>query len=269
MKKKSKSYHSEMSSYSEKSSQMNGKFESALTIKRRKDKSATLRVDNFDLNGLINGIEPGRFYLFYSCDGGRLADQILYKLLIEAVNHTNNQAFYLVCGNYRRSRTVFDSDYFLSLLEHMECDISDVLTRILVACAFSEKQQIQAATLIENVITREKPFNLIALQQITKLFYGKTAVKFENPIKFSGMISKLKRICTRHGIILIATCRSAGHQKPIPLPEGGSYLRHAANVIIYLRERKKGGISAYLLKHPDQSPGGKLVTNRRENPWGG
>jgi hypothetical protein len=258
-----------MSSYSEKSSQTKGVFESALTIKKRKEKSATVRVDNCDLNGLINGLEPGRFYLFYSCDGGKLADQILYKLLIEAVNHMHKRAFYLVCGNYRRSRTVFDSDYFLSLLEQMECDISDVLTRIFVACAFSEKQQIQAATLIENVITREGSFNLIALQQITKIFYGTTAVKFENPTKFSGMISKMKRICTDHGLILTATCRSSGNQRPIPLPEGGSYLRHAANVIIYFRENKKGGISAFLLKHPDRRPGGKMVRNMREIPWGG
>ena len=110
---------------------------------------------------------------------------------------------------------------------------------------------------------------LIIFQWITKIFYGKTAVKFENPTKFSGMISKMKRICTDHGIILTATCRSSGNKRPIPLPEGGSYLRHTANVIIYFRENKKGGISAFLLKHLDKSPGGKIVRNMGENPWGG
>jgi hypothetical protein len=266
---KSKSYHSEMISYSKKISQPKGIFESALTIKKRKEKSTTLRVDNCDLNGVINGIEPGLFYLLYSCDGGRLADKILYKLLIEAVNHMNQRAFYLVCGNYRRSRTVLDSEYFLSLLEQMECDIADVLSRIYVACAFSEKQQIQAPILIEKAITNEKSFSLIALQQITKIFYGKTAMKFEKPTQFSGMISKLKRICYSQGIILTATCRSSGHESPIPLPEGGSYMRHAANVIIYFREKKKGGISAYLVKHPDKSPVGKIIRNKREKMWGG
>ena len=72
-------------------------------------------------------------------------------------------------------------------------------------------------------------------------------------------------------MILAATCRSSGRGSPIPLPDGGSFLRHAANAIVYLRSRRRGGVSAYLVKHPDRSRSGRMVHIDGEGgiPWGG
>ena len=220
---------------------------------------------------MLGGLEPGLFYLFYSDDGGGLADRILHRLIVEAVSEETRRAFYLVCGNYRRSRTVLDSEYLLSLIEAEGLDVSDALSRIHVVCAFSERQQMRAPSLIESVLGGGENFGIIAAQQITKIFYGKTALRHEGLTQFTGMVSKLKGLCGEGGIALAATCRSSGRGKPIPLPEGGSYLRHAANAIIYLRAQRRGGVSAHIIKHPDRSRSGLRINIDGEGkiPWGG
>jgi len=245
-------------------------FESALTIIKRRESVNTLSTSGSGLEVLLGGLEPGLFYLFYS-DGGGLADRILHGLLVEAVSDETRQAFYLVCGNYRRSRTVLDSEYLLSLIESEGLDVSDTISRIHVVCAFSERQQMRAPTLVESVLARGGEFSLIAAQQITKIFYGKTALRHENQTQFTGMVSRLKGLCGEGGLVLAATCRSSGCGRPIPLPEGGSFLRHASNAIVYLRGQRGGGISAYLVKHPDRGRSGRMVHIEGEGgtPWGG
>ena len=260
-----------MDSQSSRDAQPKRVFESALTIIKRRESVNTLSTSGSGLEVLLGGLEPGLFYLFYSDDGGGLADRILHGLLVEAVSDETRQAFYLVCGNYRRSRTVLDSEYLLSLIEREGLDVSDTISRIHVVCAFSERQQMRAPALIESVIARGGEFSLIATQQITKIFYGKTALRHENQTQFTGIVSRLKGLCGEEGLILVATCRSSGCGRPIPLPEGGSFLRHAANAIVYLRGERRGGVSAYLVKHPDRDRSGRKVHIDGEGgtPWGG
>jgi len=245
-------------------------FESALTIIKRRESVNTLSTSGSGLEDLLGGLEPGLFYLFYS-DGGGLADRILHGLLVEAVSDETRQAFYLVCGNYRRSRTVLDSEYLLALIESEGLDVSDTISRIHVVCAFSERQQMRAPALVESVIARGGEFSLIAAQQITKIFYGKTALRHESQTQFTGMVSRLKGLCGEGGLVLAATCRSSGCGRPIPLPEGGSFLRHVSNAIVYLRGQRGGGISAHLVKHPDRGRSGRMVHIEGEEgiPWGG
>ena len=260
-----------MDSQSSRGDQPGRAFESALNLIKRRESINTLSTNGIGLEGLLGGLEPGLFYLFYSDDGGRLADRILQELLVEAVSDEAQRGFYLVCGNYRRSRTVLDSERLLSLIEAERLDVSDALSRIHVVCAFSERQQMRAPSLIESVLAKEGGFSIIVAQQITKIFYGKTALRYEHPAQFTGMVSKLKGLCGEGGIILAATCRSSGRGSPIPLPEGGSFLRHAANAIVYLRGRRREGVSAYLVKHPDQRRSGRMIhiDGEGEASWGG
>jgi hypothetical protein len=260
-----------MDSHSSRGAQPGRAFESALTVIKRRESVDSLSTSGSGLEALLGGLEPGLFYLFYSDDGGGLADRVLHGLLVEAVSDETRRAFYMICGNYRRSRTVLDSEYLLSLIEAEGLDISDTISRIHVVCAFSERQQMRSPSLIESVLVDGGEFGLVAAQQITKIFYGKTALRYEDPTQFTGMLSRLKGLCGEGGIVLAATCRSSGRGSPISLPEGGSYLRHAANAIVYLRAWRRGGFSAYLVKHPDRSRSGRIVHIDGEGgiPWGG
>lgn len=245
-----------------------GAFETALSLLHRRGRIDALSTGSPELDDLIGGLEPGLFYLFYGSEDGGLPDLLLLRLLIEAASR--GRAVYLVCGNYRRSRTVLDSQRLLSLIDEAGLDPDDALSRIHVVCAFSERHLIRVPDLVEELLERAEGVVLVAVQQLTKLFYGRLALRHEDPTEFTGVVSRLREYCCERGFALAATCRSSGRGRPVPMPEGGSFLRHAANAIVYMRASRRGSVSAYLVKHPDSARMGKAVNFGEEGwAWGG
>lgn len=232
-------------------------FENALDLLHRRGGIHTLSTGGPELDTLTGRLEPGLFYLFYGPDS--LPDRLLLRLLVEAVRREGNRAVYLVCGNYRRSRTVLDSELLLSLIDGAGLDADDALSRIHVVSAFSERHLIRAPDLVDGLLEGADGFSLIAVQQLTKLFYGRHALRHENPAEFTGIVSRLKAMCFERGIALAATASASGHGRPIPRPEGGHFLSHAANAIVYLRETRWGSLSAYVVKHPERGRTGRTV----------
>jgi hypothetical protein len=232
-------------------------FETALAILQRRKGFHSLGTGSPELDRLTGGLEPGLFYLFYG--DGDLTDVLLLRLLVEAVRDERSKAAYLLCGNYRRSRTVMDPELLLSLIEDAGLDMEDSLSRIHIVSAFSERHLIRAPGLVELLLEGNSGFALVAVQQLTKLFYGEHALRHEGLVEFTGLVSRLKAMCSERGIVLAATCPPSGRGRPTPTPEGGSFLRHVANAIIYLRESKRGPTSAYVVKHPDRARTGLVV----------
>jgi len=247
-----------------------GPFESALTVLQRRSGARRLGTGNPELDVLIGGLEPGLFYLFYGSEDDGLPDGLLHRLLVEAVREEGARAVYLLCGNYRRSRTTMDSELVLSHIEEAGLDAADALSRIHIICAFSERHLMRAPDLVEEILEGYEGLTLVAAQQIAKIFYGKRAVRFEEPTEFTGMVSRLKAMCSERGVVLAATTRTSGRDGPIPAPEGGSYLRHAANTIVYLRASRKGTVTAYVVEHPNSARTGRKMNLGGEEPqWAG
>jgi len=233
-------------------------FETALSLLQRRERIHVLSTGSPELDSLIGGLEPGLFYLFYGTEDGGLPDGLLLRLLVEAVRR--GKAIHVVCGNYRRSRTVLDSERLLSLVEEAGLDADHALSRIHIVCAFSQRHLIRAPGLVEEILGRVEGIALVAVQQLTKLFYGRLALRHEDPAEFTGVVSRLRELCCERGFALAASCRPSGRGGPVPAPEGGSFLRHAANAIVYMRSPRSGGtVSAYLVKHPDSARSGRMV----------
>jgi hypothetical protein len=244
-------------------------FETALALLRRREAAEALGTGSPELDSLIGRLEPGLFYLLYGSEDDGLPDRLLLRLLVEAVRREDARAVYLVCGNYRRSRTMMDSGLLLSLVDEAGLDADDALSRIHIVCAFSERHLMRAPDLVEGVLGEAEGFTLVAVQQLTKLFYGKRALRHEDPSELTGAVSRLKEMCSGRGIVLAATTRTKGRRRPIPRPEGGSFLMHAANAIVYLRESKRGPLSAYVVKHPDRALTGRVMNFGEEaRIWG-
>jgi hypothetical protein len=245
-------------------------FESALTLLQRRGDSRPLGTGSPELDRLTGGLEPGLFYLFYGDEDCELPDALLHRLLVEAVREEGARAVYLLCGNYRRSRTTMDPELVLSHIEEAGLDAADALSRIHIVCAFSERHLIRAPSLVEGLLEGYDGFTLVAVQQIAKIFYDRRAVRFEEPTEFTGTVSRLKTMCSERGVALAVTTRTSGRGRPIPAPEGGSYLRHAANAIVYLRTSRKGTVMAYVVEHPDSARTGRRVNLGKEEPqWAG
>jgi hypothetical protein len=234
------------------------RFESVFSLLQRRAEAQRLSTGSLELDRLIGGLEPGLFHLFYGAED--ITDRLLHLLLAEAVKSRGgrDKAVYIVCGNYRRSRTVLDSELLLSLLEREELDMDDALSRIYVIYAFSKRQQVRAAGLVEGLLASGEDVSLVAVQQVAKLFELQPGRR-GNLAELVTMTSHLKDLCFSKRIALAATCRQAAGHGPVPLPEGGGFLRHAVNVMVYLRQSRGGSVSAYLVKHPDRARTGRTV----------
>jgi hypothetical protein len=187
-------------------------------------------------------------------------DRLLYKLMVETIKQSTGHIVYMLCGNYRRNRTTFDSELLLGLLEGSWLNLDDSLKRIHIIGVFSEGQLMNSPHLVEEIIKQVGDVRLLAVQQISKLFYSEFAVGIEDRIEFTGVVSKLKEICSVHGISMVATCEAKQRQSLSPEPMGGSFLRHVANVLVYLREMSGEEVSAQLVKHFDKIRIGKRVS---------
>jgi len=234
-------------------------FTSALQVYANRAEVSRLSTGSHRLDQLIGGVEPSRFYLLFGSGREKTPDRLLYRLMVETIKTTTGDVIYMLCGNYRRDRTTFDSEMLLSLLEADGLDVEESLSRIHIIGVFSEAQLMNAPSLVEETIERVGDVRLIAVQQISKLFYSESAIGFEDRTEFTGIISKLKELCTKHEISLVASCESKRKRSLNPEPMGGSYLRHAVNVMVYLREMRGGEVSAQLVKHYEKNRTGKRI----------
>ena len=234
-------------------------FTCALQVYANRAEVSRLSTGSHRLDQLVGGIEPTRFYLFYGSDEEKVPDKLLYRLMVETVKNDENQVIYLLCGNYRRDRTTFDSLFLLHLLESKGLNVEEALSRIHIIGVFSEAQLINAPRLVEEVISRVRNVKLVAVQQISKLFYGEGAIGFEEKTEFTGVVSRLKELCTVHGVSLVASCESKKRKNLRPEPISGSFLRHSVNVMVYFRELNGKEVSAQLVKHFEKKRVGKRV----------
>jgi len=246
-----------MTSAAASSPQRGPPFESAMGLLRKRETAIPLGTGSPELDRLTGSLEPGLFYLFYGDEDDGIPDTVLHRLLVDAVAQ-GGRAVYVVCGNYRRSRTVMDSEFLLNLIDDAGLDMDDALNRIHIVFAFSERHLMRMPRLVANLL-EEHECTLVAVQQLPKLFHGEDALRFEELTEFTGIVSRLKASCSEYLTTLVATSRPTGRGRPIPEPEGGSYLKHAANVIIFLRESGRGLVSAYVVKHPDRARMGRVV----------
>jgi len=234
-----------------------GAFTPASLLLRQRAGKQLLASGIQALDDLTGGYEPGVMYLFYSTEKSRLADAVLHHVIANAVRD-DGEAVHLVCGNYRRSRTLLDTALLLDLLDAEGRNRDGILDRIHVIGSFSERHQVRAAELTEELVGRLGGVSAITVQQIAKMFTGKPLVPGVQRGDLGGMASRLKRLGLERGIPVIASCRDSGRGAPVPEPEAGGYLMHLANVIVYLRPTP-GGAAAHLVKHFDRARIGRRV----------
>ena len=78
------------------------------------------------------------------------------RLLVEAVRDEGARAAHLLCGNYRRSKTVMNPKLLLSLIDGAGLDTEDALFKIHIVSAFSERHLIKAPSLVEGLLEGER-----------------------------------------------------------------------------------------------------------------
>lgn len=245
---------------------MSNEFKTGLKVFNERNSISRLTTGNADLDSLLGGgVEPGQFYLFYG-DQKSGVDLLVHRVLVNCLLPKekygfNGKAVYSNCGNYRKEKTLLDSNLLGFLIKAAGLDAMKALDDIYVICAFSEEQQEQTVIEIQKLLEKDDEIKLVVVHNIAKLFTSTTGKRDE---KFGAKITRLQKVvmklwetCAEKNLAFVASCRpnqnSGGR---IPNPEGGKYLRHKANIIVYLRKRsgKTPYVTAYLRKHPNRAP---------------
>ncbi len=255
---------------------MSAQYKSGLEALRDSYLNPKLATGSIELDSLLaGGVEKGLFYLFYGDKESRV-DRLIHRILVNSLlpvekGGWNCKAVYLNCGNYKYERTILDVKLLTEMIRFNRLDVSESLSRIYAIPAYSEEQEEYSAEEIPRLLERDDEVKLVVAHNIAKLFTASTW-SHDKDVKgkisrLQGVVGRIKQVCSDNGVSLVASCRplEANAWRP-PQPEGGRYLRHLANIMVYLRRvgGKRPCITAFLLKHPNRPPKRTDITSLME-----
>jgi hypothetical protein len=194
-----------------------------------------------ELDSLIDGIQEGLFYLFYG-DTFPL-DALSHRLLVNCILSIKEHGFesMAVCLNntdyYGTGKMILNPEKIASTAKAIGIDPKIVSKNLFIQAAYNSQHQRQIANEVAELIQENENIKLVVINNLTKFFKdssGRSRPEIANSVK--EVISIINRACAKNKIALVATGDSnLGSKGVIPRPIGGSYLKHIANVIVYVK----------------------------------
>jgi RecA/RadA recombinase len=217
------------------------------------DERLRMSTGSAELDGLIGGVEVGLFYLFY---GDREAlDALIHRLLVNCVlprerGGLQAKGIYFNNTDYYTGKTVLNPSLLGAVAKRVGIEPMDVFRSIYTAAAYNEERQLVVANQVAELMERDPDIKLLAIHSITRFLADSKRVEVARGI-LKRVVNLLWRAAASRGVALVVTADAmqAGRGL-IPRPLGGSFLRHAAGIITYLRRLREDAIKAYLIKHP-------------------
>ncbi len=213
-------------------------------------------------DGLIGGVRNGMFYFFY-CKEKELIENLFQHLVVNALKPNEKGlplVVYMLCGNYRKERTNLGLEELAELIEDSGFYMWEALKRVHIFTASSADQQALLVDGLIKLLEKEANVSLVIVRGIYKLHLDDARVKNRQVVseEVQRSIIHLKQTCAMRNIPLVASGRDVKMKGTVlPQPESSSFLRHTANVVIYLQRREKGSMWnwALLVDHPTRPPG--------------
>ncbi|MCW4051466.1 MAG: hypothetical protein NWE89_17225 [Candidatus Bathyarchaeota archaeon] len=212
-----------------------------------------------ELDTLTGGIRRGLFYLFYG--EKPLIENLFLHVLTNALELRSQVdrpvAVYMVCGNYRKERTDIGTDNLMELMEASGFHIEEALRRVHILTASSADQQGFLVDELEALLESEHSISMVLVRGIFKLHRDDARQRNRHVVReeIQHSIIRLRQLCASHNIPLVASGREVKTRRLLPQPDASSFLKHTANIMVYLRERgKKGRYNrAFVLKSPTRN----------------
>jgi hypothetical protein len=224
-------------------------------------KAISISTGSAELNNLLGGgIHRNLFYYFYGKK--HLIEDLFNHLTINALKPNeegNPKVAYMLLNNYRKERVNLGLEELAELAEDSGFQIWEAMQRLRMFTASSADQQAQLSSELVRFLEEEENVSLVIVDGIFKLHFDDARKRERHRVweKVQRSISGLRQSCMMHGVPLVGSGRSTMRQGSLnPQPESSSYLRHIANVIVYLRGRQRESLynRAYLLDHPHRRP---------------
>jgi RecA/RadA recombinase len=196
-----------------------------------------------DLDSLIDGIQEGLFYLFYG-NNHSVQDSIMYRFIVNCVLPIKQKHGFEsmgVCFNnadyYNNSiKTALSPEKLGVAAKCAGIDPKIVFKNMYIHTAYNEQQQLLVAEQIADLIESNKDIKLLVVNRLTR-FFKESKKKMETANILKQVIGAICKACAKNKVALVCTGDSNLTSKGvIPRPIGGIYLKHVANVIVYIRE---------------------------------
>jgi hypothetical protein len=200
-----------------------------------------------DLDSLIDGIQEGLFYL----------DALVYTFLVNCVLPVKQRHGFesmAVCINNsdyydQRKTAALNPEKIGVAAKCAGIDPKIVFKNLYIHPAYNQQHQLAVAELIDS----NYDVKLLIVNNVTK-FFRESKNKMEAANILKQVIGILSRVCTKNRVALVCIGDANTTSKGIiPRPIGGTYLKHAAIVIVHFKQfSKTSGIPSFkatLIKH--------------------
>lgn len=194
-----------------------------------------------ELDSLIDGIQEGSFYLFY----GDLMplEALSHRLLINCIKSIKDHGFesMAVCINnvdYYRAKLTLNPEKIANTAKAAGIDPKIASKNLFIQTAYNSQHQIQIANEVSQLINDNGDIKLVVINNLTKFFKdssGQRRPEMANAVK--EVISIINRACAKNKVSIVVTGDANISSKGIiPRPIGGTYLKHLANTIVYVKD---------------------------------
>ena len=244
--------------------QSNQFFEMQSALEHYNEHRTTLKMTtgSAELDSLIDAIQEGMFYLFYG-NNSVVLDAMVYRLLVNCVLPRRQKHAFESMGAFLNNINYYDYSRKTSTSINPEkigvaakcsgIDPKIVFKNLYILTAYNENHQLSVAEQVTKLIKSNKDIRLIVVHNLTRFFKDSTGrKKLETANLLKQTIGIIYKICGKNKVALVCTADTTS-KGLIPRPTGGLYLKHAANVIVHIKEQSNTStipsFKATLLKH--------------------
>jgi hypothetical protein len=239
-------------------------MQSALEHYNEHRNTLKMTTGSSELDSLIDAIQEGIFYLFYG-NNYVVLDAIVYRLLVNCVLPVKQKHGFESMGVFFNNVNYYDYSRKTSASVNPEkiavaakcsgIDPKIVFKNLYILTSYDQNHQLSVAEQVTKLIESNKDIKLLVVHNLTRFFKdstGRKKVETANLLKQTiGMICK---VCGKNKVALVCTADSNTTSRGLILkPTGGLYLKHAANVIVHIKEQSGAStipsFKATLLKH--------------------
>jgi hypothetical protein len=206
-----------------------------------------------DLDGLIDSIAEGFFYLFYGEQ--KILDAIVYRLIVNCTLPIERGGFqakgiYFNNTDYYTGKTILDPSEIGCVAKQVGADPQNVFSNTDVATAYNEQRQLIVAKQISELISEDHEIRLIVAHNLTRFLTSSKKPQESSKI-LKQVVNLIWEAASKANIALVATGDALSSGRGfIPRPAGGNFIRHKASIITYFKMDRGDSVKAYLIKHP-------------------
>jgi hypothetical protein len=202
-----------------------------------------------EFDSLIDGVQENLSYLFYSSRENQLIlDSFLYRQLISCIlpkaKKNGFESAAILFNNVdvsidRNKHYLLNPEKIAIVSKYAGIEPKIVSKNCFVQTSYNLEHQVTIAEEIADTIESNPDIKLLAIRDLTKFIIQDRNADWntsDDTSTLKKMLGILYKTCTKNKVAIVATggCNVTSYGI-IPKPNGGTYLKHIANVIVHIK----------------------------------